>query len=167
MFCSAASAATLALQLRSAAPDTNALELYLYDCTTGQCFSYDFTLPAATNHTLVVRRPKPGRWLAAVNPAPFPAKPGRFVLEEIITGNVQRHTATQPGARPPGARWTDTLEIPLGRSIGPGSARVLLCELIDVAAERDAAARPWENRTGLTNLADRPVAIGTAVVRLN
>jgi hypothetical protein len=43
---------------------------------------------------------------------------------------------------------------------------VVLCELIDAAAERDAAAHPWENREGLTNFAERSVATGMALLRL-
>jgi len=53
-------AATLALQLRNAAPSTHTFELYLYDCTTGECFSYNFTLPAGTAST--PGRSTSGRW---------------------------------------------------------------------------------------------------------
>jgi hypothetical protein len=157
-------AATLALQLHGADAERVSSELYLYDCTSGECFSYDFTLPAVKEHTFVVRRPKAGRWVAAVNAAPFPAKRGRFVLDEIITSDVRRHSAAQSGPRRPGAEWTETIDIQApARLSQSGATPVLLCELLDIAAEREAAANRWEVREGLTNLADHSVAAGMAI----
>jgi hypothetical protein len=156
---------TLALRLRGVRPGADAVELHLYDCTSGECFSYDFTVPAANEQTLEVRKPQPGRWVAAVNTAPFPTSPGGFVLDEIVTSDPERHAASRIGLRHPGNHWTETLDIAPPRAGRSDVTPVLLCELIDAAAERDAAAHPWENREGLTNFAERSVAIGMAVLR--
>jgi hypothetical protein len=160
-------AATLALQVRGSARETSPLELHLYDCTTGECFSYDFTVPAAKEQMLEIRNPRAGRWVAAVNAAPFPTASGSFVLDEIVTTGVRRHAATRSGRRLPGDRWTETLEIAPGRIDQPGGTPVLLCELVDAAAERDALSHPWETREGLTNFATRSVAIGMAILSLD
>jgi hypothetical protein len=160
-------AATLALRLRGSARETSPLELHLFDCTTGECFSYDFTVPAAKEQMLEIRNPKAGRWVAAVNAAPFPTASGSFVLDEIITTGVRRHAATRSGRRLPGDRWTETLEIAPGQIDQSGGTPILLCELVDAAAERDALSHPWETREGLTNFATRSVAVGMAIVQLD
>jgi hypothetical protein len=157
---------TLALLLRGEKADTGPLELHLYDCTTGECFSYDFSVPAAKEQRLEVRKPKPGRWVAAINAAPFPTTSGGFVLDEIITHGVQRQAASRTGSRRAGDHWTETLDITASQSDGSNAIPVLLCELVDAAAERDATAHPWETRKVLTNFAERSVATGMALLRL-
>jgi hypothetical protein len=155
-------AATLSLQLRSEREGTNA-ELYLYDCTTGECFSYNIGFPAAKAHTVVVRKPNAGRWVAAVNAAPFPTAAGAFALEEVVTtGRPVRHTSTV--ARPPGARWQETIDNPTAPPAVAGKTPVLLLELLDAAAEREEVEHPWA-RTPRFKLRDRPVALGTAIYR--
>lgn len=144
--------ATLSVQLRSD-PSANA-ELHLYDCTSGECFSYDIGFPAAGAHTLVVRRPNAGRWVAAVNAAPFPAGPGGFVLDAIATTGAPSRRASG-GLRRSGDRWHEAL---------PGGTSAFLIELIDAALERNEIDHPW-TRTPRFTLRDRPVAIATAVYR--
>jgi hypothetical protein len=153
--------ATLSLQLRSDAGST--AELHLYDCSTGECFSYDIGFPAAGAHTLVVRKPNAGRWVAAVNAAPFPSRPGSFVLDEVVTtGAPVRHASA--GARRVGERWRDTLpRVPLPAPVD-GTTPVLFIELFDAALERSEAQYPWAAMPRF-KLRDRPVAIGTAVYR--
>jgi hypothetical protein len=156
-------AATLSLQLRSEQAGPNS-ELYLYDCTSGECFSYNIAFPAAKTHTLVVRKPGAGRWVAAVNAAPFPAAAGAFALDEIVTVGtpVQRTSST---GRTPGARWRETIdEVPATATV-PGRTPVLLLELLDAAAERGEIEHPWSTRPNFVKLRDRPVALGTAIIR--
>lgn len=158
-------AATLALQLRGAGVSTQAFELYLYDCTTGECFSYNFTLPAEPRQRLVVRHPAAGRWIAAVNAAPLPQGGLPFELEEILA------TAPLPPigdgrSQLPAARWTNTLTLPPIAVPPLGATRVMLVELIDRAVERDEAGHLWETRRALPKLADRPTAVGVLVYRL-
>lgn len=153
--------ATLSLQLRA---DAGAkAELHLYDCTTGECFSYDIGFPAAGAHTLVVRKPTAGRWVAAVNAAPFPSAPGGFVLDEVVaTGAPVRRTSA--AARGLGQRWRETIQgVPLPAPV-EGKTPVLLIELLDAAIERGEIEHPWA-RTPRFKLRDRPVAIGTAIYR--
>jgi len=160
-------ASTLALQLRNADASDNEFEMYLYDCTSGECFSFDFTLPAASEQSMVVRRPKPGRWVAAVNPGPFPTKPGRFVLDEIITGSVQSHVRS--GAPSPSrTKWTERVELPVTPPMQENGTPIVLCELVDASMNREEEAHPWETRVNelLWNLAGRRPALGAAVYRL-
>lgn len=156
-----AGAATLSLQLRAQASGT---ELFLYDCTTGQCFSYDIAFPAAESQSLMVRRPAPGRWVAAVNAAPFPAAKGSFVLDEVITtGAPVRQAST--GQRATGARWREVLATPPQGPPVEGRASVVFLELIDEAAERDEKEHPWSRAAHFVQLRDRPAAIATAIYR--
>lgn len=156
-----AETATLSLQLRAGAGATG--ELHLYDCSTGECFSYDIGFPAAGAHTLVVRKPNAGRWVAAVNAAPFPAAPGSFVLDEIVTTGPPVGRASA-GARGIGNRWRETLpDVELPDAVA-GKTSVLLIELLDAALERGQIDRPW-TRTPRFTLRDRPVAIGSGIYR--
>ena len=152
-------ASTLVVHARSADPGAARVELYLYDCSSGECFSYDFTVPALPRQTLIVRKPKPGRWVAAVNPAPFPAVRGELVLDAIVTGVAHRQSAQSP-----------IITLPSSSNPQSGTPNpqfpVLLAELVDAAAERDARKHPWENRAGLTNLAERTVSAGMAILPL-
>lgn len=156
-------AAALSLQLHSEREGTNT-ELYLYDCTTGECFSYNLGFPAARTHTLVVRKPSPGRWVAAVNAAPFPTAAGTFVLDEVITSGTPVRRASA-AARGPGARWQETIENVTVPPATQGKTAVLLLELLDAAAERGELEHPWGTGPTDVRLRDRPVAIGTAIYR--
>jgi len=157
-----ANAATLSLQLRSQGERTNT-ELYLYDCTTGECFSYNIGFPAASAHTLVVRKPNAGRWVAAVNAAPFPTAAGGFVLDEVIaTGAPIRRASTE--GRASGARWQEVIgDVPTPPAT-PGKTPIVLLELRDAALEREEAEHPWAIAPRF-KLRDRPVALGTAIYR--
>src|SRR5262249_52808663 len=73
-------AKALVVRARSGDATEIPIELYLYDCTSGECFSYDIAFPAARSQVLIVRKPRAGRWIAAVNAAPFPTADGDFAL---------------------------------------------------------------------------------------
>jgi hypothetical protein len=99
-----------------------------------------------------------------VNAAPFPAAAGAFALDEIVTVGtpVQRTSST---GRTPGARWRETIdEVPATATV-PGRTPVLLLELLDAAAERGEIEHPWSTRPNFVKLRDRPVALGTAIIR--
>jgi len=158
-------ASALLLHLRSEQPETNAVELHLYDCTTGECFSYDLGFPAAASHEMVVRNPRPGRWIAAVDTAPFATASGSFVLDEIITtAAVAERRSTEP--RPPGARWTESLALDESK-LPPrrDGSDIVLVELFDAALARDEAEYPWIVGPNPRVLRDRPIALGRAVYR--
>lgn len=157
-----ANATTLSLHLRSEREGTNT-ELYLYDCTTGECFSYNIGFPAAGAHTLVVRKPNAGRWVAAVNAAPFPAAAGGFVLDQIVTAGTPTRRASMTTLAP-GARWQEIigdLRPPPARA---GKTPILFFELRDAALERAEDEHPWAALPRF-KLRDRPVAVGTAICR--
>ena len=154
-------AAALSLQLR-AQPGGATTELHLYDCTTGECFSYNVGFPAASAHTMVVRKPNAGRWVAAVNAAPFPSAPGSFVLDEVVTIGtpVRRASAV---ARGPRSNWSDAIADVKAPPASPGKRPVVVVELIDAAAERAEADHPWSTAANYTKLRDRPIALATAI----
>jgi hypothetical protein len=155
-------AATLSLHLRAEQESPKA-ELHLYDCTTGECFSYNIGVPAARAHTLAVRKPNAGRWVAAVNAAPFPSASGSFVLDEIVAvGPPVQRRSEAPRER--GARWRETFEnLPTPPPLD-GKTPILLLELLDAAMNRGEAEHQW-TRIEAVRLRDRPVAIGTAIYR--
>ncbi|MCU1384444.1 MAG: serine protease [Acidobacteria bacterium] len=160
-----AGAASLTLRLRGTSAAAQLFELYLYDCTTGECFSYNFTLPAAAAPTLVVRRPAAGRWIAAVNAAPTPLAALPFELDEVIATTPLPPTGL-PHSQLPAAHWADTMPLPPSTAAPPGGTPVLLLELFDRAVDRDDTDYPWETRPVLPTLRDRPVAIGMSIHRL-
>ncbi len=136
-------------------------ELYLYDCTTGECFSYDIGFPAARSHRIVVRKPAAGRWIAAINAAPFPAAEGSFGFETVMTaGRPTRAALLQDRLN----SWHAEVERPASISPGRG-VPALLVQLVDRAIEADATGHPWSRAPHFIQLRDRPVAIGIAVHR--
>jgi hypothetical protein len=132
---------TLAVHARATSPGTT-LELYLYDCSSGECFAHNYTIPAAVTQTLVVRKPGPGRWIAAVNAAPSVPVEGAFVLETTVAGPPRRSSMSDGVILPPGAQ-------------------AILCEVIDGRAERDELEHPWEIRENFPKLPHSPVAAGS------
>lgn len=158
-------ASTLSLRVRADRPEDSDLELYLYDCTSGECFSYDIGFPAWRDQALLVRSPKPGRWVAAVNAAPFAAPGGGFVLEEIVALGKPLAFPSE-GALEPGALRSVRVKPGARLAALPGWTPVHLVELIDAAAEREQTeVYPWVRRPGAIKPRDRPVAIGSAVLR--
>jgi len=154
-----ASALSLRLHTQPGAPNA---ELHLYDCTTGECFSYNIGFPAAGAHTLVVRKPSAGRWVAAVNAAPFPSAPGSFVLDELVTIGTPIRRASAV-ARGPRSLWRDAIGDVAPPPFVRGKTSVVVVELIDVGAERAETDHPWSTAPNYVKLRDRPIALGTAI----
>jgi hypothetical protein len=153
-------ASTLAVYARVQKPPVTGIELHLYDCTSGECFSYDFTLPSSSNPQLVVRRPKPGRWIAAVNAGPIPSAITTFKVDVLIAGRVTRHEIDRSHSaslRLPALAGTSTA------GSNQKSNQVLLYELVDAAAERDEIDHPWETRSSLPKQWHTPVAIASVI----
>jgi hypothetical protein len=131
------------------------LELHLYNCSSGECFSHEFTFEAAPTPSISVRRPPAGRWVAAVSSRHLSSTAVDVALESMMT--VGSSTALDVPAQPErGTAWTVTVE---------PRTRALFFELFDRAMEQDEAEHPWENRPGVTPLADRPVPLGTLLYR--
>ena len=156
---------TLRVNVRRDRLDGSALELHLYDCTAGECFSHDFTL-AAEAHRMVVRKPKPGRWVAAVNAAPYPTAPGGFVLEEMVAAPGERHRAPSDVPRGPGSRWRQTIDAPAATQPAGARTPILLLELLDLALLRDEAQDVWETRDYRSRFRQSPAALGFTVFTL-
>jgi hypothetical protein len=142
---------TLSVRVQSG----QSLEIHLYDCSSGECFSHAFTIPAHTHQSLRVRRPAKGRWVAAINAAPAAGIPGSFVIDTTLTG-VPRH-----------GRAEGRVDLGTIPDRVPGSDRVILFELFDAVIEREEREHPWESRPGVELLNDWPVAIGSFIYRID
>jgi hypothetical protein len=157
-----ADASSLRVNARALSTDEN-LELYLHDCSSGECFIWDFRVPPARQHSMVVRKPAPGRWVAAINAAPWPARQVRFIFEDIIAAAPVSHRQAPATSKARGDTWTEQLTTAPTPIRHPGRESILLWELFDAAAARDALAHPWENRAGVVSFADRPIDIAASV----
>ena len=155
-----ANTTALTVSVKGDRPET-LLELFLYECTTGECFSHSLTIPAAPSQTIVVQKPRAGKWVAAVNAAPLVPGRGSFVLDEVITTGQPQRLALPAEARRPGEKWS--YEVPLGggsSNAPPDTVQVLSLELVDLASAKNARANPWEDKAAPTSDA---AAVGTAV----
>lgn len=150
------------LQLRAKSnADANELEMFLYDCTSGQCFFWDYSGSAASEHMLTVRKPKAGKWMVAVNAAPTFGATGGFVLEKIVGGAAVRH-ALDANLRLPAVDVP-----PIADSEGQ---KVLYCELVDAQlqdaeSKRRAITAAEDTPVELKNAA-KPIAIATTLYRV-
>jgi hypothetical protein len=153
------------LVVRARSDGREPLEIHLYDCSTLECFSYAFTIPARDAQAIAVRRPAAGRWMAAVNSAPAPTFAGTVIVDTILA----RHP--QPIPLPEGTSGVTSLpplvDVGSPPPFSAGSQRVVMFELFDSQMERDERLYPWEDRAGVERLADRPVAIGTTIYRID
>ncbi len=173
-------ATSLRLSAKTEGNTTTGIELYLYDCTLDDCFSQDFTIPASSSQQIVVRKPRPGRWIAAVNAAPSFGATGSFVLEEILTAETIRRPLTQGSAWPSGTTRTETIEVRrpqaaaaqeksrvlANNALPSDTQRVAIYDIIDAAAERDELEAPGISEADFAKLSTRPVALGSATVIL-
>jgi hypothetical protein len=99
-----------------------------------------------------------------VNSAPFPTSDGGFVLEEVIaSGSPRELLAGHPMKH--GERWTAAIDTATIAKAPPTGEPILFVELLDKAIEKDEAAYPWDPSPKAVKLRDRPVALGTAIVR--
>jgi len=137
------------------------LDAHLYDCTTGECFSHTFTMPARVEHTLAVRRPAVGRWVLAINSAPIANASMHVVVDTILTGDAR--SVALRGSVTGGTGHRATVSVGTISPAPPGIRRVILFELFDDAMAREEADHPWETRPNVERLADRPVAIATHI----
>jgi hypothetical protein len=159
-----AKAGTLSLLVRSEADQP--VDLHLYDCSAGECFSYAFTMTAKATQSISVRRPAAGRWIAAVHAAPAATAAGAFVIDTIVAGEAGPRLAVR-GTSTRGARWSQQIELgPLPPPV-PGSRRVVLFELFDAVMDRDEQRYPWEKRPGVEQPRHHPIAIGSVIYPIN
>jgi hypothetical protein len=154
----------------------SSLDLFLYDCTSGECFFVDYAGPAAADKTVSVHSPKKGKWLLAVNAAPVIAGHGSFTVQKIITTKATRQILTQDPKQSDGSVWTAAMEKPTNTL--QGGTSILLCELVDATLERAEAERqtntsvppvvpPSDTEKKETKPAPKPVAIASEVHHLN
>ena len=131
------------------------LDIHLYNCSSGECFSHAFTIPAKTAQSIAVRRPAKGRWIAVVHSAPEARASGSFIIDTLLAGLPRR------------ASWGTRVDVGSLPAPVQGSGRIILFELFDAAIERAERDHPWETRSLIERLGDRPIAAGSVVYRIN
>jgi hypothetical protein len=142
------------------------LELFLYDCTSGACFFSDYAGIAASKATISVHNPKPGKWILAVNAAPFMVGHGQFVVDEFLGVKATRQTLGFDAKTSVPNEWhTVVSPLPLPSADAEGTP-AFLCELVDAALERAQLERqssipptPGESKAPVVN----PIAVATKV----
>ncbi len=136
------------------------LDLYLYECTTGECFLHDFAFPAASEQKVVVRKPYAGRWVAIVGAPSFPAT-GSYAIDAIVVSGQGSHTVSLDRALAPGDRWTGPADL---ENAAPSGEAVRVYELFDEALQRRELQQPLIRKTDF-NTINRPVAIAIAITK--
>jgi len=149
------------LRLRATSdPRASEIEMFLYDCTTGQCFLHSYGGLAKAGQIITVRKPKAGQWKVAVNAAPIATGGGGFVLEQIVGDQAKRAQLSNDDVA-----WKAKIASPVSSG---DTERVLYVELVDVALENAETQRilalapadaPPEKR-----LPAKPVALATTVI---
>lgn len=150
-----------ALSLHLQADTTS--DLYLYDCTSGECFSYDIAFPPSLTQRLLVRNPAPGRWVAAVCPGGRFRGIGSFVLDEVITTSPSQQRVIS--AMDAGGTSRSVFDSPPLDPASAGRVPVLFFELFDRAADAGEKQFPWSTTPNFVQQRDRPVAIATLIYR--
>jgi hypothetical protein len=151
---------TLVLEAEAAAPG-NAVEMTLYDCTTGRCALFDDRLPAAVTRHMRLSRPAPGMWKVIVGPGPGESSDGHFRLKTIRThtnADVQSHHASDSSwlVTPPLAAADHAIS-----TGSEGGSPIVFLGLIDGAA---AAAERRSPMGKLDVLSNRPAFVTTEIV---
>jgi hypothetical protein len=137
------------------------LEIYLYDCTSGQCFLWDYAGIAAHEQTVSVHKPKAGKWMAAVNAAPSIVGHGRFSFDELVGGKSTRYPLLAK------THWTTTVDKPAALGVAGKASPVVYCELVDKAVE-EAETERLAAMSGPAAPADKkgpakPVAVASTI----
>lgn len=142
------------------------VDLYLYDCTMGECFLHDFAIPAATEQQIVVRNPYPGHWVAMVGEPFFPGR-GSYTIDAVIVAEMGSKTVSLGKALAPNETRKVLLDADNSDLIRkPSDANIRVYELFDEALEREEREHPWVTKTELDKLMTRPAAVGIAVLPL-
>jgi hypothetical protein len=135
------------------------LDLYLYDCTTGECFSHDAALFARREQRLVVRRPSPGRWVAIVSKPRFPSA-GSYLVDILVASAERGKKLSLSEPLPHGTRRTLFVDRENAQTSSEG---VELFELFDDSLEQAQTEHAWVDASDLAKMTGRPTALAFAV----
>lgn len=130
------------------------LDMYLFDCTTGDCFLWDHATGHAGGGELLVRSPRPGAWKTVIDPVGGPSAPA-FRYTDVVTS--PRYGAVRSPA-PDSVRVVRTGAVPSDRE------PVLVVDVVDQGLEMEEQAGPLALFAAQPY---RPVPLGTAVVPLS
>jgi hypothetical protein len=132
------------------------VDLYLYDCTSGQCFSYDFAVASGTTPAITVSDPVAGRWVVIASPVDPLTKPASFILTSRISiGEPVERITLDKALAPDQERVIERLDLPEARSDGS----VLIYELFDEALESARAQHSWIRNDDLKVQSNRPAQL--------
>ncbi|HEX5876446.1 MAG TPA: hypothetical protein VFY60_17490, partial [Pyrinomonadaceae bacterium] len=73
----------LVSEMENVSPSGADLDLYLFDCTTGQCMLKDLSQRDNSDERVEVQQPSPGKWKVVVDPAST-----RYITKGLITFNM-------------------------------------------------------------------------------
>ena len=146
-------------QTSNNAGSAQGLDLYLYECTTGECFLYDPARPAAEQKQIVVRNPVAGRWVAMVGAPLFPAN-GSFTVDAFVVAQKGSKTIILENPLAVGEERSLKIE---NAEPKPFAEAVHVYELFDEALERAQSEHPWGKKADLDKLQIRPAAIAIAI----
>jgi hypothetical protein len=135
------------------------LDLYLYDCTSGECFLFDFALPASDRQQIVVRTPQAGRWVAVLGSPSFPSI-GSFAVDAVVLSDKESKTFALKGPIVPGEQRTISSDVD---GVKPFPEAVRVYELFDEAIERASTEHPWGRKVDLDRLQNRAAALAITV----
>jgi subtilisin family serine protease len=140
----------------------NGVDLYLYDCTSGECFLHDMGIPIANEQHVTVRMPHVGRWVAMVNGSPsFPSTEGASLDVLVIANQGSEVTNLGSSLTSSEERLVQTYAHDEAK---PFEDAVCVYEIFDRALERAETFEPWVSKQDLARLSStRPVALGILV----
>jgi subtilisin family serine protease len=153
---------TLRVDVAPTAPHRANPDLYLFDCTAGDCFLWDAVIGAEAPAALLVRAPRIGSWKVVIDPVGA-ARGTAYRYTEILTNPAYgaAQVLTAPALRSTGAAWTDSVSVSPSGAIPKGRELVSVADLVDHALEAEEQARPLAVFAGVPY---RPVVIATVVV---
>jgi hypothetical protein len=146
-------------ELGPATASAPGVDLYVYDCTTGECFAHDFAFPATHKQRVVVRRPYAGRWVAMVGGPSFPSA-GSYAIDAVVATELGSQTVSLGRSLDSDEHWTGRVATERSR---PTTESVRVYELFDKAIERREAQEPWVSKDDFQKLTNRPVALAIAI----
>jgi hypothetical protein len=156
---------TLRLQ---ATPTTAAaaLDLYLFDCTSGKCYMWDVDRSTRTTKTHLVRYPHAGLWKVVIDPETLPGGTTGYTYTEVMTHPRYGRASTGVGPAAYGSRvrWSDSVTL-----VSSGDPPPIGRELVAVVDLLDQASEEAEREHALAVFAGvpyRPVVLGTTLIPL-
>ncbi|MBO0861978.1 MAG: S8 family serine peptidase [Chloracidobacterium sp.] len=150
------------------------LDLYLFDCTGGNCEVRGFGHEDGARETVYYPAPDPGKWKVVIDPVKVPSGKVSVDFEDIFTHPVfgRIESSGVSAAHNSGQKWTDKIAVevnaaPVGNRQLVGIIEVVGEEItLNPAHKIYDLARP--DRPGALRVDERrSIALGSALVRIS